>query len=131
VLGESGVFVIAATYAPGAWDDVLTVNRLAGKIQALLPRYPGQVHAAICHPFTAAPPRLWHRPDEAGDWIGAWVLGGNAVIEWLDHFGVRHGLGPGDLARFDALAKPNWLTPAMPAAPTWPPLPNRAASGPD
>ena len=131
VLGQSGVFVIAATYAPGAWDDVVTISRLAGKIQALLPDYPGQVQAAICHPFTAAAPRLWNRPDENGEWIGAWVIGGNAVIDWLDHFGAHHGLAPGDLERFDALSTPNWLTPAMPAAATWPPLPARAGSGLD
>ena len=42
VLGETGVFVISATYAPGHWDDVITVNRLARKIQALLPGYPAR-----------------------------------------------------------------------------------------
>ena len=57
VLGETGVFVIAATYAPGHWDDVVTVSTLAGKIQQLLPGYAGQVHPAICHPFTSLPPR--------------------------------------------------------------------------
>ena len=36
VLGETGVFVISATYPPGDWDDVVTVSRLAAKIQTLL-----------------------------------------------------------------------------------------------
>ena len=57
VLGETGVFVISATYAPGHWDDVLTVSTLAGKIQQLLPGYAGQVQPAICHPFTALTPQ--------------------------------------------------------------------------
>jgi len=43
IMGESGVFVLSATYAPGHWDDVITVSRLAGKIQILLPGYHGQV----------------------------------------------------------------------------------------
>ena len=130
VLGETGVFVISATYAPGHWDDVLTVSTLAGKIQQLLPGYAGQVQPAICHPFTALTPSLWHRADEHGDWVGAWLVGGNSLIEWLAQFGTEHGLGPGDLERFEELAKPNWMNAAMPAPPTWPPLPDRASRGP-
>ena len=56
ILGETGVFVVSATYAPGHWDDVIAVSRLAGKIQLLLPGYPGPVQPAICHPFTATEP---------------------------------------------------------------------------
>jgi hypothetical protein len=125
VMGETGVFVISATYAPGHWDDVVAVSRLAGKIQRLLPGYPGTVQPAICHPFSAVRPQLWHRPDEHGEWIGAWLVGGDSVLGWLGHFGSGHGLASGDLARFDALAQPNWLQPALPAAPSWPPRPSR------
>ena len=81
------MFVISATYAPGHWDDVIAVNKLARKVQLLLPGYRGQVQPAICHPFTPTRPRIWHRPDEHGDWVGAWLLGGDSVIEWLEHFG--------------------------------------------
>jgi len=42
IMGETGIFVISATYAPGHWDDVIAVNRLAGKIQWLLPGYSGR-----------------------------------------------------------------------------------------
>ena len=105
VLGETGVFVISATYPPGGWDDVVTVSRLGAKIQTLLPGYCGRVHSAICHPFSRVTPRVWHRADDHGEWIGAWLIGGDSVIEWLQHFGTEHGLGPGDLARFDALSK--------------------------
>ena len=129
LLGETGVFVISATYAPGHWDDVIAAGKLARKVKLLLPGYPGEVHAAICHPFTPTRPRLWHRPDEHGDWVGAWVLGGDSVIDWLEHFGTEHGLGPGDLAQFDALSKPNWLKSAVPTAPSWPPLPQPAPPG--
>ena len=129
LLGETGVFVISATYAPGHWDDVLAASTLAGKVQRLLPGYVGQVQPAICHPFTSARPRLWHRPDEHGDWVGAWVLGGDSVIDWLEHFGCEHGLGPRDLKRFDELAKPNWLKPAIATPPSWPPIPEPAPPG--
>ena len=129
LLGETGVFVISATYAPGHWDDVIAASTLARKVQLLLPGYPDQVQPAICHPFTAGRPRLWHRPDEHGDWVGAWVLGGDSAIEWVEHFGIEHGLGPADLARFDELVKPNWLKPAIPTPPSWPPIPEAAPPG--
>jgi hypothetical protein len=122
VLGETGVFVISATYAPGHWDDVIAVSKLAGKVQRLLPGYSGQVRPAVCHPFTATSPRIWHRPDEFGDWVGAWVIGGESVLEWLEHFGTEHGLNPADLARFDELARANWLRGAIPTPPSWPPI---------
>jgi hypothetical protein len=122
VIGETGVFVISATYGPGHWDDVVAVSRLASKIGLLLPDYSGQVHPAICQPFTSIRPRIWHRPDERGEWIGAWLVGGDSVIEWLEHFGPEHGLGSADLARFDRLTRPNWLQAAIPTARSWPPI---------
>ena len=128
IIGETGIFVISATYAPGHWDDVIAVTKLARKIQRLLPGYPGQVQPAVCHPFTATRPRIWHRPDEDGAWVGAWLIGGDSVIEWLEHFGPEHGLNAADLARFDELARPNWLRGAIPTPPSWPPI--RDAAGP-
>ena len=92
IMGETGIFVVSATYAPGHWDDVVAVSRLAGKIQQLLPGYRGQVQSAVCHPFAATSPRIWHRPDEHGEWVGAWLIGGDSVIAWLEHFGPEHGL---------------------------------------
>jgi hypothetical protein len=124
VLGATGVFVISATYSPGSWDDVIAVSRLAGKIQMLLPGYAGPVRPAICHPFAALRPRVWYRPDEGGVWGGAWLVGGDSLVEWLEHFGGEHGLGVGDLERFDTLTEPNWLRAAIPAAPSWPPVPD-------
>jgi hypothetical protein len=122
IIGETGIFVVSATYAPGHWDDVIAVSRLASKIQVLLPGYGGQVQPAICHPFTSTEPRIWHRPDEHGDWIGSWLIGGDSVIEWLEHFGAEHGLNAADLERFDQLAKPNWLQGAIPTPASWPPI---------
>ena len=121
VIGESGVFVLSATYAPGHWDDVVTVSRLAEKIQLLLPGYSGLVRGAICHPFTATNPRIWHRPDEHGDWVSSWVLGRDCVIDWLEHFGHQDGLNPNDLDRFDELTQPDWRTGAIPTPASWPP----------
>jgi len=122
-LGATGVFVLSATYAPGHWDDVVAVNRLASKVQELLPGYSGEVQPAICHPFTSLEPRIWHRADDHGDWIGAWLVGGDLVIEWLGHFGRVHGLSVADLDLFDRLSKPNWLKPAIPTPATWPAVP--------
>jgi hypothetical protein len=127
IIGETAIFVTSATYAPGHWDDVIAVNKLARKIQRLLPGYSGQVQPAVCHPFTATRPRIWHRPDEHGDWVGAWLIGGDSVIEWLEHFGPDHGLNAADLARFDELARPNWLRGAIPTPPSWPPIRDAAA----
>jgi hypothetical protein len=129
VPGETGVFVIGATYAPGHWDDVATVNRLASKIEALLPGYSGEVGAAICHPFSSLRPRVWYREGEDGEWIAAWLVGGDSVIDWLEHFGPAQGLGPADLERFDELSKPNWLESAIPTPPTWPSILDRAPRG--
>ncbi len=122
VMGERGVFVISATYAPGHFDDVITVSRLAAKIQQLVPGYPGQVQAAVCFPFSSVRPRLWYRADYRGEWLGAWVVGGDSVIEWFEHFGPEHGIARADLHRFDELSKPDWLTSAIPTPPSWPPL---------
>jgi hypothetical protein len=130
ILGETGIFVVSATYAPGHWDDVIAVSRLAGKIQVLLPGYGGQVRPAICHPFSATEPRIWHRPDEHGEWVGAWLVGGDSVAGWLLRFGCEHGLSAGDLVLFDDLARPNWLKGAIPTAPSWPPEPRVARGGP-
>jgi hypothetical protein len=127
ILGETGIFVISATYAPGHWDDVIAVTKLARKIQRLLPGYPGQVQPAVCHPFTSTRPRIWHRPDEHGDWVGGWLIGGDSVIAWLEHFGSEDGLNPADLERFDELARPNWLRGAIPTPPSWPPIHDAAA----
>jgi hypothetical protein len=129
VLGETGVYVISAVLAPGHWDDLVTVSRLAEKTQLLLPRYGGKVRGAICHPFSSAPPRLWYREDELGEWIGAWVLGGDSLVEWLGRFGTGDGIASNDLERFDELSAPNWLKPAVPAPPSWPPVPNVAPRG--
>ena len=129
ILGETGIFVISATYSPGHWDDVIAVSRLASKIQVLLPGYGGPVHPAICHPFTSTEARIWHRADEHGDWVAAWLVGGDSVVGWLLHFGPQHGLNAADLARFDELAKPNWLTGAIPTAPSWPPIHEAPSAG--
>jgi len=129
ILGETGIFIVSATYAPGHWDDVIAVSRLASKIQVLLPGYGGPVHPAICHPFTSTDPRIWHRADEHGEWVGAWLVGGDSVVGWLLHFGPKHGLSAADLTRFDQLAKPNWLKGAIPTAPSWPQIHEAPSAG--
>ena len=71
---------------------------------------------------------MWHRADENGDWLGASVVGGDSLVRWLEHFGTDDGLSLADLARFDQLARANWLKPAVPTPASWPPLPDIASS---
>ena len=56
IMGETGIFVISATYAPGHWDDVIAANRLADKIQQLLPGYRGQVQSGRLSPVCGDAP---------------------------------------------------------------------------
>jgi hypothetical protein len=51
------------------------------------------------------------------------------VVGWLTHFGSEHGLSAADLARFDELAKSNWLRGAIPTAPSWPPINEAPSAG--
>jgi len=61
--------------------------------------------------------------------VGAWLVGGDSVVGWLLHFGPKHGLSAADLARFDELAKPNWLKGAIPTAPSWPQIHEAPSAG--
>ena len=67
-------------------------------------------------------------PTSHGDWVGAWLVGGDSVVNWFMHFGTEHGLNAADLTRFDELAKSNWLKAAIPTAPSWPQI-NEAPVG--
>jgi len=79
----------------------------------------------ITHQSGAASVARWRAPAL----VGAWLIGGDSVIEWLEHFGSEHGLNAADLERFDELARPNWLRGAIPTPPSWPPI--RDAAAPD
>ena len=90
------MFVISATYAPGHWDDVIAVSRLARKIQLLLPGYPGQVQPGDLPPVHVDAARASGigptitATGSARGWSAA-----TRVVEWLEHFGTEHGLSAG------------------------------------
>jgi hypothetical protein len=50
-------------------------------------------------------PRYWYHPSKPA---GSWVMGVDHLTAWMGHFGHEHGLGIEDIARFRALAGPNW-----------------------
>ena len=76
LLGETGVFVISATYAPGHWDDVVAVSKLARKVQLLLPGYTGKVAAGDLPPVLVLPAAAL-APSRRG-----WRVGGSMGGRW-------------------------------------------------
>jgi hypothetical protein len=108
ILGETGVFVLWALCSPAQWRDLAFVHDVAGDVKDWLPGYDGPVRGGICRAFAPAiKPRWWCRANEAG----AWVMGLDWVIPWIEHFGTEHGLGVTDVERFNALAGPHWERP--------------------
>jgi hypothetical protein len=108
ILGETGVFVLWALSSPAQWRDPAFVHEVASDVNDRLPGYEGPVRGGICRAFAPAiKPRWWSRAGQPG----AWVMGLDWVIPWLEHFGTDHGLGVTDLERFNAMAGPHWDRP--------------------
>jgi len=105
VLGETGVFVICALTGPPAWDELRLPAQVAEQhVMPRLPGYTGLMRVGLCRAL-ASPgiePRWWCRPGEPG----AWVMGLEWLIGWIEHFGPGHGLGVTDLKRLRELANP-------------------------
>ena len=81
------------------------VGRVADELTSALPGYTGAVAVGICRSLSPdVKTRWWCRSDEPG----AWVMGLNSVIPWLEHFGPEHGLGVEDIQRVRELAGPHW-----------------------
>ena len=119
ILGETGVFVLWALSSPAQWRDPAFVHEVASDVNDRLPGYRGPVRGGICRAFAPAiKPRWWCRAGEPG----AWVMGLDWVIPWLEHFGTDHGLGVKDVERFHALAGPHWNRPVAPGVPGLPEL---------
>ena len=105
VLGETGVFVICAVTGPPAWDELRLPAEVAEQhIMPTLPGYTGPMRVGLCRALatSAIEPRWWCRPGEAG----AWMMGLESLIAWIEHFGTDHGLGITDLRRLRELATP-------------------------
>ena len=105
VLGETGVFALWALGGQPRWTDIPVVGRVADELTSALPGYTGTVAVGICRSLSPdIKTRWWCRSDEPG----AWVMGLNSVIPWLEHFGPEHGLGVEDIQRVRELAGPHW-----------------------
>jgi hypothetical protein len=105
VLGETGVFVICALTGPPAWDELRLPAEVAEQhIMPALPGYTGPMRVGLCRALatSAIEPRWWCRPGEPG----AWMMGLESLIAWIEHFGTDHGLGITDLKRLRELATP-------------------------
>jgi hypothetical protein len=105
VLGETGVFVICALTGPAAWDELRLPAQVADQhVMPQLPGYAGAIRVGLCRAL--APPgietRWWCRPGEHG----AWVMGLDWLIPWIEHFDREHGLGVTDLQRLRELSQP-------------------------
>ncbi|MGH2859714.1 MAG: hypothetical protein ACRDMJ_19740 [Solirubrobacteraceae bacterium] len=108
LVGETGVFVLWAMAGPLQWRDLSFFDEIARYVENALPGYAGTVQPGVCR--VSEPdikPRWWCRPGEPG----AWLIGLNWLIAWLEHFGPEHGLGVEDLERLRALAGPRWGRP--------------------
>ena len=105
VLGETGVFVICALTGPPAWDELRLPAQVAEQhVKPTLPGYTGPMRAGLCRALAppGIEPRWWCRSGEPG----AWVMGLEWLIPWIEHFGPGHGLGVSDLKRLRELANP-------------------------
>ena len=105
VLGETGVFVFCALTGPPAWDELRLPAQVAEQhVMPMLPGYTGAMRVGQCRALAppGIEPRWWCRPGEPG----AWVMGLEWLIPWIEHFGPGQGLGVTDLKRLRQLANP-------------------------
>lgn len=114
-LGEYGVFALWAIGWRPQWTDPAYVSNIAANLKGRLPTYPGPVNTALCGILQPdIEPRLWYRTGDGG---GAWILGVDWLIPWMEHFGHQHGLGTDDIKRFRTISKPDWTRPVAPVPP--------------
>jgi hypothetical protein len=108
ILGETGVFVLWAMAGPLQWRDLSFFDEIARYVENALPGYAGTVQPGVCRLSRPnGKPRWWCRPGEPG----AWIIGLDWLIPWLEHFGAETGLGVKDLERLRELAGPRWGRP--------------------
>jgi len=103
ILGETGAFAIWALTGPPVWDELPFPSEMADRVKGKLPGYTGPVQVGLCRALgqtAGIAPRWWCRPGEPG----AWVMGREWLIRWIEHFGPQHAFGAGDIQRLRALA---------------------------
>jgi hypothetical protein len=122
VLGATGVFAIWPLDGTAHPLDPEHFADAAQVIHGLLAGYAGQVHVGICRPIDPGMQPRWHLAPPAR--AGAWMMGVDWLIPWMEHFGTEHGLGVDDIARYNALAGPHWNRRI-----TGVPLPSRPSAG--
>ena len=105
LLGETGAFAVWALGGPPIWDELPFPSEMADRVKAQLPGYEGPVQVGLCRALgqtAGIAPRWWCRPGEPG----AWVMGREWLIRWIEHFGSEHAFAAGDIHRLDELADP-------------------------
>ena len=105
ILGETGAFAVWALGGPPIWDELPFPSEMADRVQEKLPGYTGPVQVGLCRALgqtAGIAPRWWCRPGEPG----AWVMGREWLIRWIEHFGPEHAFAAGDIHRLRELADP-------------------------
>ena len=103
ILGETGAFAVWALTGPPVWDELPFPSEMADRVKRKLPGYPGPVQVGLCRALgqtAEIAPRWWCRPGEPG----AWMMGREWLIRWIEHFGPQHAFAAGDIQRLRALA---------------------------
>ena len=103
ILGETGAYAVWALTGPPVWDELPFPSEMADRVKRKLPGYPGPVQVGLCRALghtAQLAPRWWCRPGEPG----AWVMGREWLIRWIEHFGPQHAFAAGDIQRLRALA---------------------------
>jgi hypothetical protein len=102
ILGETGAFAVWALTGPPVWDELPFPSEMAERVKGKLPGYTGPVQVGLCRALgqtAQIAPRWWCRPGEPG----AWVMGREWLIRWIEHFGPQHAFAAGDIQRLRAL----------------------------
>ena len=102
------MFALWATSGPLQWRDLPFFNEIAATVENSLPGYAGGAAGRVPRAGADIKPRWWCRPGEPG----AWVMGLDWLIRWLERFGPEDGLGVKDLEHLRELVGPWWGRPA-------------------
>ena len=103
ILGETGAYAVWALTGPPVWDELPFPSEMADRVKRKLPGYPGPVQVGLCRALGQTAhiaPRWWCRPGQPG----AWMMGREWLIRWIEHFGLQHAFAAGDIQRLRALA---------------------------